>query len=196
MEDTNEIQEAKSLTEELLDFIDEQEIEELNISTEDNFTIKDREQANYLIKQYNKLQAELNEVNETAKSIIEKHKAKVEAWKEEEARKRSWTMEWLASRLKAYAKEQLINAKTKTLTLPEGKMSFRKNEETNYEEDILRKYLQSNPHYSQFLTTPPPKIDKVKLKAAGKFKDGKLMLDGQVVPGIEKVTLEDKFSIS
>ncbi len=178
----------------LLEFIDEQEVVELEITPDDNFTITSRGQADYLIRQYMKLQAEVDDIEETCKRESERYLAKIEAWRQSELRKREAPMAWFAARLKAYAEQELADSKRKSLSLPSGALKFSKRQSSyDYDEDVLKAFLeQSAP---EFLKEQPKKIDKMALKKAGEEVNGQLMYNGKAIPGIKIERLPDNFKI-
>ena len=188
-----EIHEEDLLTS-LLDFIDKQEVEELGISAEDSFLVTSRGQADYLVRQYGKLEAELAEIEVTAKQEAERYVAKIEAWRQAEARKRQSPMDWIAARLRVYAEQELKDSKKKSLSLPNGSLKFSKRQSSyDYDEDVLKAYLEKSA--PQFLKEQPKKIDKVGLKKAGEEKDGVFMYNGDTVPGVKIERLPDNFKI-
>ena len=178
----------------LLDFIDKQEVEELGISAEDSFLVTSRGQADYLIRQYSKLQAEVAEIEETAKQEAERYLSKIEAWRQAEVRKRQSPMDWIASRLRAYAEQELADSKKRSLSLPNGSLKFSKRQSSyDYDEDVLKAFLeQSAP---EFLKEQPKKIDKAGLKKAGEEKGGVILYNGHPVPGVKIERLPDNFKI-
>lgn len=178
---------------ELLDFIDAEEVKDLGISDEDTFAIKSREQADYLAGQYNKLQHEIDDVNDAANTLLEKYKEKIERWREAEMRKRESPMNWLAMRLRTYAEQQLKDSKKKSVSLPNGVLKFGKHVEMVYDDDLLLKNLQKIA--PKFLKEVPKKINKADLKKACEEKNGDYYLDGVKLEGMSIVTHPDTFRI-
>jgi len=186
------IETAAAVSEEFLDdleeFIDNAEVEELGITAEDNFAITTREQANYALREYKKLEAKKADLEEFAKERIETYKRHVTDWKDQEVNKILGTMEWFSMRLQTYAQEMLKDSKKKSLPLPEGSLSIEKSRSIDYDEDALMAFLNANDNFHQFINEKVTKtIDKTALKKAGDFdNDGILTVNDVVIPGIKK----------
>lgn len=192
LDETKTLGEPEML-DDLLNFIDEQEVQELGITTEDNFAIQSRSQADYLTGEYVKLQQEVDEVERTAKEALEKYAEKINRWKEAEIRKRESPMNWLGSRLRAYAAQQLEGSKRKSLSLPNGALKFSKKSAMHYDEEQLFAFLEK--HQPQFLKEQPKKIDKAGLKKACEEHGGRFYLDGAEVAGMTVEVLPDTFKV-
>lgn len=185
--------EKADMLDDLLAFIDNQEVEELEISTEDTFSIHDRRQADYLTGQYLKLQNEIDEIDKTCAETLKSYTDKINAWREAEIRRRESSMNWLAARLRAYAEQQLEGSKRKSLSLPNGSLKFSKKSVTHYDEDTLRTFLERTE--PKFLKAQQPKIDKAGLKKACQEQEGHMYLNGMEVEGIEVEHMPDTFKI-
>ena len=183
-----------TMLDDLLDFIDEQEVKELGISTEETFSVKSRSQADYLIGEYAKLQKEVEDVESTCKKALESYTEKINRWKEAELRKREAPMTWIGARLRAYAEAELADSKRKSLSLPNGKLQFSKSTKMHYDEEVLFKFLEM--HKPEFLKEQPKKIDKSGLKKICEEKNGKYYFGDVEVAGMSIETLPDTFKIS
>lgn len=182
------------LLDELLEFIDEQEVNELGISVEDTFTIKSRAQADYLTGEYVKLQNEVKDIEDTCKNAITKYQEKIERWREAELRKREGSMEWLSARLRAYAAQELADSKRKSLSLPNGSLKFTKKSQMHYDDEVLYAFLENK--HPEYLKEQPKKIDKVGLKKVCVERNGRFYVGNDEVDGMTVELQPDSFKIS
>lgn len=180
--------------ENLLDCIDDEEVNDLAIDVSDAFEIHTREQADYLTKQYLVLKQEADEIEQTAKDAKEKYEQKVDAWRDREISSRTSSMEWISSRLRLYAEQQLAGSKRRSLNLINGSLKFKKKIDTCYDEEVLKNFLTM--YAPEFMKEQPKKIDKAGLKRACEVHGGQFYYNGRMVEGVNQVEMPDSFSIS
>ena len=188
-------EEISSFMSDLLETIDSQEISELKIETDDNFAVKDEEQAEYLLKSLRKITGEIEEIENTAEAYKKKAEEKAEAWKASRTRSLNWSRDWIEARLRLYAERCLLASKKKSLKLIEGTMSFRKNESFDYDDDDLRQSLQALG--GKYLISQPAKIDKAALKKAVTYnEEGNAVLENITLKGLRRTVQDDAFKVS
>lgn len=178
----------------LLDAIDAEEVETLGIDVSDRFEIRTREQADYLTKQYLALKQETDEIEQTAQNAKDAYGQKVDSWKERELSPRMSSMDWIASRLRVFAEQQLAGSKRRSLNLISGALKFKKRAGISYDDEVLREYLMQNA--PEFMKEQPKKIDKAGLRKACEVRDGRFYYNGQLVEGIDQTEMPDSFFIA
>lgn len=193
MDNVHELSDFES---ELASFIDEQEVEELGISFEDNFTVSSKEQAAYLVRKYSELKKEIKSINDDSDKAIKKYKERVETFKNSQIAPKQRSLEWIEMRLQAYAKEALKDSKKKSMPFEDGRLQFTKSTDTIYDDDKVIDFISNqNEEFIQKFLKVETSIRKAALKSAGKFVDGKLIIDEQEIPGVSQVEQDAKFSI-
>lgn len=181
--------------EDLLDYIDQTEAEEYE--PEDVFNITSEEQANYYVRQYKSLQKELDNIEESRKTAIEKYTNKVDTWVESVSKPIQYKMEYYSSLLERYAVSRLENSKSRSLKLIEGNIGFRKVQPSFERNDgELRDYINSlGDDGKQFLVEQDPKIDWSKLKKSGSIQGDHFIYNGKPVPGVIVTQKPDAFGV-
>ena len=192
------------LTESLMLFLEEQEEKQFVPTLPDGeaiteeiiqerFKIQSVDQANYYIRKYKEIELSEAEIRETAKRQIERMQENIKLWEEQEIKKLEYPKMFFKELLRAYAEEKLSDSNKKSLSLPNGKISFRKQQdEYHYDDEMLKKQLLHTKYSKQEVQV---KIDKVSLKKDLSVVDGKAYLDGTLVEGIEVATKAPKFEI-
>lgn len=179
----------------LLDFIDSMDAVEYEVR--DYPKITSEEQANYYIRQYKRLQNDLDEIEETKKTAIKEYTDKVNAWVEARNKQIKPKMDFYSNMLECYAASLLKDSKSKSLKLIEGSIGFRKvppSFERNDEE--LKEFISSlGNNGREFLIEQEPKIDWAKFKKSGQIKDEYFVYNGKPVPGITVTQKPDVFGV-
>ncbi len=180
------------LLKELEEFIEQES--DINESDE-SYKIKNEEEANEVLRRIKYFNSEIENVNKISDSEIERYTKLINDYREKKLLEFNNRMEHYQLLLEDYAKEQLKNKKAKTISLPFGKIGFKKQQDTfNYDEDTLLEYLRNNS--SDFIkVTTKESIEKAKLKKAGVVENGHLYLDGKLVDGVTVTKNDDKFII-
>ena len=166
--------------------------EELNFK----YHIQDDAQANYYVKAYLKILAQEEKIHQLVQDEIDRVTHNCKTWEENELLKLCANKEFFKGQLEAYAKEQLKESKKKSLSLPEGVLSFRKSTPTyDYDEVEMVCYLKKhNPKYLQELTDYH--IDKRAMKKGFALNEAnQVTLDGQVVDFVTSTQKPDEFTI-
>lgn len=164
---------------------------------EERFRIQNKEQANYYVRKYKEIEREEASIEETALAELERVKKNIEEWKERELKKLQYPKYFFAGLLENFAKEQLDGTNKRSLSLPNGSMSFKKQQdEYKYDDDALKAYILNHEHLKDYLHIEEVvKVDKKSLKKAITDSDGKAYLEGEEIPGISITHREMKFDI-
>jgi hypothetical protein len=185
---------GNSFLNDLLEFIDEQEVQELGLGTADEtYTIKDMGHANYIAKKLRKVRNQAEEINTTANAQIDSYKQKVDVWRTSSLTPLANTEAYLTGLLEEFTHRQLEGSTKKSIKLVEGTVQFRKQpDKFEYDEDVLLAYLQTDmPAYVKH----KPSIDKAELKKIGEVKKGQFYVTGKPLPGIVVTPQDDKFEV-
>lgn len=129
----------------LLDFIEDEEIEELGLEElqKEGFRIETREQAEYFVRKIKEWQEEEKAIKAYAKDYKEKQKEKIERWEESKINEFSFQMNRYMSMLEEYAKSELEGSKKKNVKLVEGTLQFRAAQPKYEYGDELLSHLKS-----------------------------------------------------
>lgn len=195
LEVQREVETENSFLDDLLAFVEEHEVEELELTglQEEGFRIQSTDQANYIARKVKELRAEQEEAQKTAKMQIEAYKERVETWLEQVMKPLQNQEEFFLRLLEDFAREKLSGSNKKSLKLIEGTLQFRKQQDKfEYDDDLLLNYVESNlPEYIKTKLS----VDKVNLKKAGKVKNGRLYINDEPVAGIAIMPQDDKFDV-
>ena len=145
---------------------------------QEGFKIQDLNKAIWVAELIKKKKDKKKEIEKVAAENIKRFND----WKEKECEQYDNDINFFETKLKEYYMEQrAIDPKFK-LSTPYGTVSSRKTTRYNYDEDILKTYLEE-------IHSPVLKIEEVKSldKRLVKelFKDGVNLKTGEIVPGLE-----------
>lgn len=189
-----EVQTGNSFLDDLLEFIDEAEVEELELQKEkDGFKIETIDQANYITKKVKQIRSEMEEAKEIAEAQLKAYEEKVNAWLSSVTKPLERQEEFYLLLLEQFAKEKLKDTKKRSLKLIEGTLQFKKQQDKyEYDDKELIAFAEKNlKDYVRY----KPSVDKNKLKKDGKVKEGKLYIGDKEVKGVRVISREDKFSV-
>lgn len=187
---------AKDFLGELRDFMNEFAETDLNIDSIEEPGSMSKAQANFYIKLYNQLILEETEMNELCNSEIERVSKGINAFRKQRQDEIDRKKSYFSSILKDFAIQELEGKKAKTIKLPYGNLSFKK-QQPKYiygDEDELKLLVKEvKPDLIKVETVE--KLDKTMLKKNGRVEDGKFYLGDTIIPSITVQTQEDKFEI-
>ena len=172
--------ESKDIGNSLEDFIMEEKKKEF----EDNIQIDSPSKANYLLQLVLKDQNKIEELKSYAEKEIKDYTQKVQEWLERETKLIADHTSFISDLLKDYAKHELKGSKKKTLSLPNGKLSFKAAQPkiTIIDNDALLEQLSGDEELKKLITTKVSSSVKITdLKKAGKITDGKLYINDEVI---------------
>ena len=182
-----------SAMEDLLNFI-EKEDDTLIGDVDNQYMIKNQDEANIYVRRYKNVIAQMNEIEETSKEALSKYTNKVNVWKESSLAPLQRKLQYYETLLQQYAEHQLEGSNKKSLKLIEGTIGFRTPPvKFNYnDEEVLYWLKQVNASdYLKETTT----INKEALKKAGTIKDDKFYINDVEVPGITLTKQDKKFVV-
>lgn len=179
----------------LLSFVEEIEVAELNLEDKQGFQIETVDQANFIARKVKELRAEREEAMETAKKQIEAYQDKVNAWLESVTKPLDNQEAYYLNLLETFARTKLDGSNKKSLKLIEGTLQFRKQQpKYEYTDNVLLDYVKENlPDLIKRKVTES--VDKTALKNKATIKDGRLYIDGKLIPGVVVEEQDDKFDV-
>lgn len=183
----------EKLSDNLKDYINQSIAEKININQEDECISGDT--ANYYLRIYKDLINEENQVNNLCDNEINNVKNAVEEFREKRIEEINNKKEYYQNMLEQYAIKQLEGKKTKTVKLPYGNLSFKKQQPKYiYDESKLIEELKEI-NKTIINTVTIEKVDKTKLKKEGTIMENGLFLDGHKLESVSIETYDDKFQI-
>lgn len=189
-------EQESDLLSDLHDFMDAEEVQELNISTDEGFRITSKEQAGFFVRKLQELRAEADRINKTADTEIKRISTSVNAWREREIKKLSGNEEWLLGLLKEFAQQEVEGTTKRSVSLPFGTLQFKKQQDKfEYDDKSLLKCLKENPKLASYLKQNEPSPMKAEIKKVGTVKDGKLYVDGVEIQGVTVISQPETFDV-
>lgn len=178
--------------------IKEEEEKALNIDyqEEDNELIKNQAQANYFCKVIAELREEKNKKNELIDQEIQRIKNHYEQFRLKQNNEIDRKIEFLERCLKSFAIKELEGSKKKSIKLPYGTLSFKKQQDKyEYSEELIMDWLKNN-NYTKYINTKTiESVDKKALKKESHVCNGYLFIDNNKVDGVTVTKQDDKFEI-
>jgi hypothetical protein len=185
---------GNSFLDDLLSFVEEAEVEELNLSNVDEgFSIKDMDQANFIAKKIKEVRSEIEEAAETAQAYLDSYQDKISRWLEKTQSPLRNQEAYLLRLLENFARTKLEGSSKKSLKLIEGTLQFRKQQDKyEYEDNTLLTFVEDKlPTYVK----TKPSVDKTKLKKDATVRNGQLYINDVLVPGVTVTSQDDKFEV-
>lgn len=181
------------LIKDLQDFLVEEEANNLNLDMEDeHFKIRSKEEANYFLKLLNQTNSEIEEINMMCNENIKQHTERVNRFREKEIATYSYRKSYLENILRTFAVQELEGKRTKTIKLPEGSLSLKKQKPKYlYDDELLLDFFKDKQEFLK--QTVKVSVDKNKIKELS-VQAGKVVYDGTIVEGIDVIDQEDSFT--
>jgi phage host-nuclease inhibitor protein Gam len=178
----------QQIEQDLQEFLDEQE--GVNSPA---FAIENEEQANWALRKIRSFQEKKKEKIAFAESEI----AKIDAWLESVNRKLENDIEYFQGLLASYAmKQRAEDPKFKTLKLPNGKISFKKQQpKWNYDDKKLLEWLKESDCDDLIRIKEEPNKSEIKKRFVVKDEFVVNSETGELVNGITIEHREDAFEV-
>lgn len=183
----------------LEDFLMEDEAKELGITLGEEEAapvIDSPSTANFYLKLMNRIQENIDDVNQICNEEIEKHNKRVETFREDKLRTYTKQYAYYEGLLKNFTEHQLADSKKKSVSLPFGTLSLKKQPaKWDYNDEELLKWMKKNkPELINSKVTET--VDKKQVKTlVGKDVVGEIEIDGKKVEGVVVTAQPDKFSV-
>lgn len=181
--------------------ISKMEAEELNINVtgneeSDREMIQNPQQANYFCKVVNELREERAKTEELINQELERVKREYEAYKTKEFNRINGQIQYFSGLLESYATKELQNSKKRSIKLPHGTLSIKKQQDKyDYDEEAILECLKKNKQDKFIKVQTVETVNKKDLKKEGFSHNGKLYLDNIEVKGVVITAQPDKFEV-
>lgn len=181
--------------------ISKMEAEELNINVtgneeSDREIIQNPQQANYFCKVVNELREERAKTEELINQELERVKREYEAYKTKEFNRIDGQIQYFSGLLESYATKELQNSKKRSIKLPHGTLSIKKQQDKyDYDEEAILDCLKKNKQDKFIKVQTVETVNKKDLKKEGFSHNGKLYLDNIEVKGVVITAQPDKFEV-
>ena len=175
---------------------EEEKALDIDYQEEDNELIKNQAQANYFCKVVAELREEKNKKNELIDQEIQRIKNHYEQFRLKQNNEIDRKIEFLERCLKSFAIKELEGSKKKSIKLPYGTLSFKKQQDKyEYNEELIMDWLKNN-NYTKYINTKTiESVDKKALKKESHVCNGYLFIDNNKVDGVTVTKQDDKFEI-
>lgn len=189
------------LMDELEQFMLAAEIEELKVKlagdTEEDGTllVKNKSDADFYLRQINKLKQQKEEINEFVDQEIERQLRLYQEYREDRMRPLDNQIAFYENALKTFAMNEYAETNKKTIKLPNGTLAIKKQQPKYvYNDEQVLEFLQEN-NYKDYIRTKAEVNKKDLKKNAIVNNNNELIIDGKVVPGVTIIPQEDKFEV-
>ena len=189
------------LMDELEQFMLAAEIEELKVKlagdTEEDGTllVKNKSDADFYLRQINKLKKQKEEINEFVDQEIERQLRLYQEYRENRMRPLDNPIPFYENALKTFAMNEYAETNKKTIKLPNGTLAIKKQQPKYvYNDEQVLEFLQEN-NYKDYIRTKAEVNKKDLKKNAIVNNNNELIIDGKVVPGVVVIPQEDKFEV-
>ena len=189
------------LMDELEQFMLAAEIEELKVKlagdTEEDGTllVKNKSDADFYLRQINKLKQQKEEINEFVDQEIERQLRLYQEYREDRMRPLDNQIAFYENALKTFAMNEYAETNKKTIKLPNGTLAIKKQQPKYvYNDEQVLEFLQEN-NYKDYIRTKAEVNKKDLKKNAIINNNNELVIDGKVVPGVTVIPQEDKFEV-
>ena len=141
MAELRSTEETEKKFDNLLDFIDEEDSEELELDEGNEISTPD--EAEYYIRKYKETEQEIENINTRAENYLNKKKEQIENWKENQLADHKRSIEYYSSLLEGYTRKQLEGTKKKSLKLIEGTLQVRTSpQKYDYDVPTIQEYIK------------------------------------------------------
>lgn len=188
----------KDFMNELEEFMLAAELEELNIKLEEDdirLEIKNKSEADFIIKQVNKLRQEKEEINKFVDQEIERQMKLYEEYRQSRLRPLDSQIAYYEESLKTFTLNEYNETGKKTIKLPNGSIGIKKQQPKYiYNDAEVLEFLQQN-ELNEYIRMKPELNKKDLKKNAIVNSNNELLINNQVVPGVVVIPQEDKFEV-
>lgn len=177
------------------------EAEELDVKmTGDEDTdrelIQNPQQADYFCKVIKELREERDKVNELINQELERVNKHYEMYRTQHLNKIDGQINYFSRMLESYATKELQDSKKRSIKLPYGTLSIKKQQDKyEYDDEQILKWLKHNKQDKYIKVKTEETVDKKNLKKEGFAHNGKLYIDDVPVEGIVVTKQPDKFEV-
>ena len=186
---------------ELEQFMLKAEVEELKVKLAEDveedgtLLVKNNSDADFYLRQINKLKEQKEEINKFVDQELERQMRLYQQYREDRMRPLDNQIAFYEEALRTFAMNEYAETNRKTIKLPNGTLSIRKQPPKYiYNDEEVLSFLKEN-NLNDYIRVKE-EVNKKDLKKAAKItNNNQMMIDGKEVPGVVVVPQDDKFEV-
>ena len=186
---------------ELEQFMLAAEIEELKVKLAEDveedgtLLVKNNSDADFYLRQINKLKEQKEEINKFVDQELERQMRLYQQYREDRMRPLDNQIAFYEEALRTFAMNEYAETNRKTIKLPNGTLSIRKQPPKYiYSDEEVLSFLKEN-NLNDYIRVKE-EVNKKDLKKAAKItNNNQMMIDGKEIPGVVVVPQDDKFEV-
>ena len=186
---------------ELEQFMLKAEVEELKVKLAEDveedgtLLVKNNSDADFYLRQINKLKEQKEEINKFVDQELERQMRLYQQYREDRMRPLDNQIAFYEEALRTFAMNEYAETNKKTIKLPNGTLSIRKQPPKYiYSDEEVLSFLKEN-NLNDYIRVKE-EVNKKDLKKAAKItNNNQMMIDGKEVPGVVVVPQDDKFEV-
>ena len=186
---------------ELEQFMLKAEVEELKVKLAEDveedgtLLVKNNSDADFYLRQINKLKEQKEEINKFVDQELERQMRLYQQFREDKIRPLDNQIAFYEEALKTFAMNEYNETNRKTIKLPNGTLSIRKQPPKYiYSDEEVLNFLKEN-NLNNYIRTKE-EVNKKDLKKAAKItNNNQMVINGKEVPGVIVVPQDDKFEV-
>ena len=186
---------------ELEQFMLKAEVEELKVKLAEDveedgtLLVKNNSDADFYLRQINKLKEQKEEINKFVDQELERQMRLYQQYREDRMRPLDNQIAFYEEALRTFAMNEYAETNKKTIKLPNGTLSIRKQPPKYiYSDEQVLSFLKEN-NLNDYIRVKE-EVNKKDLKKAAKItNNNQMMIDGKEVPGVVVVPQDDKFEV-
>ena len=186
---------------ELEQFMLKAEVEELKVKLAEDveedgtLLVKNNSDADFYLRQINKLKEQKEEINKFVDQELERQMRLYQQYREDRMRPLDNQIAFYEEALRTFAMNEYAETNKKTIKLPNGTLSIRKQPPKYiYNDEEVLSFLKEN-NLNDYIRVKE-EVNKKDLKKATQINNNnQMMIDGKEVPGVVVVPQDDKFEV-
>ena len=186
---------------ELEQFMLKAEVEELKVKLAEDveedgtLLVKNNSDADFYLRQINKLKEQKEEINKFVDQELERQMRLYQQYREDRMRPLDNQIAFYEEALRTFAMNEYAETNKKTIKLPNGTLSIRKQPPKYiYNDEEVLNFLKEN-NLNDYIRVKE-EVNKKDLKKATQINNNnQMMIDGKEVPGVVVVPQDDKFEV-
>lgn len=186
---------------ELEQFMLKAEVEELKVKLAEDveedgtLLVKNNSDADFYLRQINKLKEQKEEINKFVDQELERQMRLYQQYREDRMRPLDNQIAFYEEALRTFAMNEYAETNKKTIKLPNGTLSIRKQPPKYiYNDEEVLSFLKEN-NLNDYIRVKE-EVNKKDLKKATQVNNNnQMIIDGKEVPGVVVVPQDDKFEV-
>lgn len=188
----------KEFMNEFMEEIEDAEVLDLGINLEDSdFKVLNKGQADFFLRKIKELQEEIDETNEFCDGQIKSYSEKINNHRDKKTSSAQNTIDYFTGLLQQFADKELEdNPKKKSIKLPFGTLSYKKQQDKLLitDEEQLIQVLTAN-NLPGVKVVEKVSIDKKLIKGTIETKEDGYYIDGIKMPGVSVEVGQNTFGV-